>query len=363
MAVRRFTSMHWVAPIAVTAIACGMALAPGIAGATVNVSAASGVLEVNASGPGRNMVDIRPDRAAYHLYAPSVVVAGPGCVEIALGDVICSGDVGSVRIDGSDGPDVIDLTGVPLPVIGHGGAGGDALVAGTRAATLDGGAGDDQLTGGTAGDRLDGGEGDDLLEGAPGPDTVVGGAGDDVLRGQRGDDIITGDEGRDLEQGGAGADSLSGNQGADALVGGDGANVLSPGTGGDTVFVPANPTDALQCQTALQPTSTAMQPCADVKRGPPPASWPPSGTSAAATAIGRKLAWVVVALHATAVRVHIPARTQHRITVRVHTYDINGDPLRAYCARTHTKHYPKIRHPRPPRSADTADVTLHAKQC
>jgi VCBS repeat-containing protein len=71
-----------------------------------------------------------------------------------------------VTLDGLAGDDVIDLSGVLLPAVVHGGDGDDAIIGGAGDDRLFGDAGDDLLSGGPGADLLDGGEDADaaLLE-------------------------------------------------------------------------------------------------------------------------------------------------------------------------------------------------------
>ena len=69
----------------------------------------------------------------------------------------------SVRLQGLDGQDVIDASGLSgMLFTGNGGDGNDILLGSAAADVLDGGAGDDVLIGGGGLDVLDGGAGDDI---------------------------------------------------------------------------------------------------------------------------------------------------------------------------------------------------------
>jgi Ca2+-binding RTX toxin-like protein len=156
-----------------------------------------------------------------------------------------AGSVIGVAVDGGDGDDVVEATGVAGAV--RGGAGDDRLVAhpGTGAQgrpgptpVLEGGAGADFLDGGGAGtvsyadhatavrvdlrrpDASQGGPGEQdrllgirMVIGGPGDDTLVAGPAPASLQGGRGDDTLTA---------GTGGASLDGQGGDDRLVGGPG---------------------------------------------------------------------------------------------------------------------------------------------
>jgi len=73
----------------------------------------------------------------------------------------------SLAIEGGEGNDVIDASGLPAASV---------------KVTLDGGGGNDVLRGGAGDDVLSGGDGDDILDGGGGNDVLTGGAGDDIFR-------------------------------------------------------------------------------------------------------------------------------------------------------------------------------------
>lgn len=112
----------------------------------------------------------------------------------------------TVRAEGADGDDELDLNWVDLPTgityVLDGGPGRDDLEGPTSdfPVTLLGGEGDDRLDGGDGADLLDGGPGDDLVDGDDGDDEVHGGPGDDTVSGGR-------VRSRDLVDGGPGLDS------------------------------------------------------------------------------------------------------------------------------------------------------------
>lgn len=336
-----------------TAVAVAAGFVPQRADAAVEVSVDSGVLLVKAEGSDLNLVDIRFDGVLYRVWdATPGLSAGDGCLVIDLGRAICLGEIGAATIRGSEGEDVIDLSGVPVPVEGSGGEGDDALNGGALQNTLTGGPGVDGLIGSAEDDRLDGGEGDDLLVGRDGKDVEFGGSEDDILQGGGGSgDTLTGDAGADLLLGGPGDDTLQGDSGADLLAGGSGDDSLSPGAGDDTV-VRAGPGDDLQCSVPLDGTTGAAPPCAEMRSAPPPESWPPRDTADTGPTPGAAAsppnAVPMPPGDANYMKVKIRAERRHRITVCILPKDYRLHPLRRYTARTWTKYWTKVRRPRPP---------------
>jgi Ca2+-binding RTX toxin-like protein len=108
----------------------------------------------------------------------------------ALADTRPLASVQRVFFNGSGDDDVMDATGLDLPV------------------TMMGRGGDDKLTGGRADDYLDGGPGDDKLEGGDGNDILLGGEGNDKLQSGQGSDLLIGGRGADKLDGGGGDDLL-----------------------------------------------------------------------------------------------------------------------------------------------------------
>lgn len=98
-------------------------------------------------------------------------------------------DAGGKDISGTDGKDVIDLTGAEIQ----------------NAA------------------RIEAGDGNDRVTGSEGDDIISGGAGRDTLRGGAGDDTLIGSEGRDRLEGGEGADTyvLKSDGDVDRIIGFD----------------------------------------------------------------------------------------------------------------------------------------------
>jgi Ca2+-binding RTX toxin-like protein len=147
-------------------------------------------------------------------------------------------DVGSTRLDGTDGDDIlIGLAGDDNLLAG---GGNDIAWGGDGADRLIGGDGDDRLDGGDGSDFLNGQFGDDLLIGGAGGDQLSGGAGEDVLEGGDGDDILNAHAGDDRLDGGGGDDDLNGGGGNDVLIGGAGSDVLFGSAGDDTLVTAAD---------------------------------------------------------------------------------------------------------------------------
>ena len=143
-----------------------------------------------------------------------------------LGGTAGDGQADRVAVDGTNGNDLLNVTGDASGVEVTGGAarvavqhaestdvldvsglgGNDSisatgLAAGTIAATLDGGAGDDRIAGGQGVETLLGGDGNDTIDGNGGNDIADLGAGDDTFVWDPGD-------GSDTIEGGGGNDTM-----------------------------------------------------------------------------------------------------------------------------------------------------------
>ena len=106
--------------------------------------------------------------------------------------------VGSIRMIGTEGDDVLNLARtVNVPAYVNGLGGDDRIAGGAAGDTLDGAAGDDRITGNDGDDTLAGGAGDDRLAGNDGNDTLDGGADGDRLDGGRGENAVVGVEQND----------------------------------------------------------------------------------------------------------------------------------------------------------------------
>lgn len=160
-------------------------------------------------------------------------VLSSGSVVFGNPDTILTADITSIIVNGGDGSNLIDLTGVTtadfaadLPITVNGGDGNDTIL---------GSEFNDSLVGGNGADSIVGGLGDDSLEGNNGNDTISGGVDDDSILGGDGADVITGDVGNDTVIAGNGADNVSGGDGTDSLNGGDGSDTLNGDAGDDTL--------------------------------------------------------------------------------------------------------------------------------
>jgi hypothetical protein len=110
-------------------------------------------------------------------------------------------------------------------VVGNMGGGRDRFVAARRVRVLFGAVVRGRLTpwsGGPGGDRLTSGRGADALDGGPGHDLLAGRGSPDLLRGGKGRDRLLGALGRDVLLGGPGRDRLNGGAGRDFCHGGPG---------------------------------------------------------------------------------------------------------------------------------------------
>ncbi|MGB7156510.1 MAG: PKD domain-containing protein, partial [Tepidisphaeraceae bacterium] len=101
-----------------------------------------------------------------------------GTIEVRLGGNKLGTFSGATRVivNGGDGNDVIDASGLNVPVALFGGAGNDLLVGGDVSDILSGGAGNDHLFGGRGNDLIVGGAGKDDLHSWRGNDVLVGGS-------------------------------------------------------------------------------------------------------------------------------------------------------------------------------------------
>jgi hemolysin type calcium-binding protein len=361
------------AAILIGALATGWSLAStSLSRASVELSvnptdvAGSDELVVQSVGKATNVIFVRYREPGYVITsAASPLLTGPGCLVVDLDVAVCVGPIGSAEVRGGDGTDVIDFTGVPVPVDGDGGPGDDALTGGEAANTLDGGDGVDQLTGGSRRDDLNGGSGDDWILGRAGSDSLFGASGDDIIEGGDGKgDLLTGGAGRDLLEGGDGADILDGDSGADALFGGAGADKITPGRGADTL-IRLRTTDQLNCPAEVVDNTIRPASCAEIKLGAPPEAWPPKTPSAADAASGHKpFAAPVVAGKATAVVVHVPAKRSKPVLRCLRTYKDRDRTvaLHPYRIRFRSRFWPTVAAPPPNPLARAARLTK-AKHC
>jgi hypothetical protein len=354
-------------------ISTWLGVAPAPSQASMNLSvdptdvAASKQLVLRSVGTDTNVVFVRWEDPGYVISsAGSPLMAGQGCLVVDLDVAVCVGPIVSASVVGGDGTDVVDFTGVPVPVAGDGGRGDDALTGGTATNTLKGGDGVDQLTGGPQRDELAGGDGDDWLRGLAAADSLFGDAGDDIVEGGAGSgDLLAGGTGRDLLEGGEGSDVLKGDSGSDVLAGGSGSDNIVPGRGADTV-VRLRDSDQLSCPTKVTGNKIRRLRCATIKSTPPPTAWPPaSGATSATASRDRPFAAPDVAGNATAVIVHVPAKQSRPIKRCLRTYSDRGRrvPLHPRHRITfRSKFWPTVYEPEPNPKARTARITS-AKRC
>jgi Ca2+-binding RTX toxin-like protein len=359
----------------IAALATGSLVGPVSVGqASVDVSveatdvAGSEQLVLRSAGTETNVVYVRYETPVYAITSTvSPLRAGPGCLITDLDAATCAGTIASAAIHGGDGVDVIDLTGVPVPVDGDGGPGDDALTGGVAANVLDGGEGADQLTGGEAGDSLTGGGEDDWIRGFGDSDSLFGGRGDDIIEGGAGDrEVLSGGPGRDLLEGGAGYDLLQGDDGADVLFGGRGADTMTPGNGGDAV-IGIGASDQLNCPTAVSDGQISVAPCAELESGRPPDSWPPQAqppAPALPSAHGGSYAGPVTPGNATGVQVHVSAHRWKWVKRCLRLYsDVHRQvPLHPYRIRFKSRYWPVVRVPAPNPATRSARLT-RSKRC
>lgn len=190
-------------------------------------------------------VDPTPAREFWIIERPTGVPVGMDLAKLAelraSSDVLeCAGTKGTWAeleaegydvMVGTDGDDVIDVSGGDRPDFVIGGDGNDTITTGGRADRICGGNGNDTITTGGGDDRVSGGSGNDTIDSGGGDDRVWAGSGTDTVIGGGGNDQINGE---------GGTDQLDGRQGNDKLRGGgDEPDVLIGGPGDDVCEVPA----------------------------------------------------------------------------------------------------------------------------
>jgi uncharacterized protein GlcG (DUF336 family) len=137
-----------------------------------------------------NVVGSGGDRINVFLDQSQLVVTDHG-LEVGR---FASAAVGTIKIQGGDGGDVIKIAqSVLQPATIIGGNGNDDLVAGGGPTKLVGNGGNDKLGGGPANDVLLGGPGRDLLNGRGGTNSLDGGPGADKLVHVHPGDLVTAD--------------------------------------------------------------------------------------------------------------------------------------------------------------------------
>ena len=313
--------------IGLCAACLGVLGAPGAAtGATVGVS--DGQLEVAATADGMNVIDVRPEGLAFRVHdSTDSVTAGEGCVLVSPAEAVCGGMIMVIRVQGSDGEDLLGLWGVKVPVIAHGGDGDDLIETGRAADEIDAGGGLDAVEGGRGDDAVKGGAERDRIEGGPGDDALDGESGEDVLLGGGGEDDMSGGAGGDLVNGGAGDDDLSGDGGDNVIVATRGGNTVTTGTRTDTVYTRPESLGRLRCRLTRRDRRRKCDgTSARVVVARPPQAWPPrSGASASGRARTSKVAVTVLARwpsDAERLSVTVAAERTRKVRVCVRLFDI-----------------------------------------
>jgi Ca2+-binding RTX toxin-like protein len=158
-------------------------------GAVVTATLSGGTLTVNGTSS--------IDTISFGLSSKGLNVVGNG--KTVAGSRF--NGVSRIVVNGNDGSDRIDATGLSIPLTMNGGNGDDTLI---------GGRGNDVLNGGAGNDNLDGGDGDDTLLGGIGNDVLTGGPGLDSMKGEDGNDTLNAADGLAdlLVDGGLGNDTI-----------------------------------------------------------------------------------------------------------------------------------------------------------
>jgi Ca2+-binding RTX toxin-like protein len=158
-------------------------------GAVVTATLSGGTLTVNGTSS--------IDTISFGLSSKGLNVVGNG--KTVAGSRF--NGVSRIVVNGNDGSDRIDATGLSIPLTMNGGNGDDTLI---------GGSGNDVLNGGAGNDNLDGGDGDDTLLGGIGNDVLTGGPGLDSMKGEDGNDTLNAADGLAdlLVDGGLGNDTI-----------------------------------------------------------------------------------------------------------------------------------------------------------
>ncbi len=141
-----------------------------------------------------------------------------------------------IEIQGKDGDDVADWSGIAIPTYINAGMGNDLVYGGSGNDSLTGAAGKDTLYGNAGDDRVNGGQHNDVVYGGDGNDVIYGNEANDYLDGGTGSDRLFGDEGNDSLIGGIGNDGLYGGGGKDKLLGQRGNDILSGDGGNDALW-------------------------------------------------------------------------------------------------------------------------------
>lgn len=247
---------------------------------------------------GAHVIEVQPVDASGSAQAPAVPVVWkvavaqppgtPAGVDLnalrAAGAVLeCNGKSGTFDqlteagfdvMVGTEGDDVIDVSGGDRP---------DLVIAYDGNDTIRTGPGDDQVCAGGGNDSIDAGAGKDRIAASGGNDSIAAGAGDDVVYAGGGNDTVLGGAGNDNLRGESGVDLLQGDDGDDQLSGDNETDVVIGGAGSDACGTPdagmaADPT----CETAVATTTTA-KPAANAAPASTAATAKASTTAGAAT--------------------------------------------------------------------------------
>ncbi len=169
---------------------------------------------------------------------------------------------------GTDGDDVIDVSGGDRPDIVFGLDGNDTIITGDGDDRVCGGHGNDTITTGGGNDRISGSSGNDSIDAGGGNDRVWAGSGNDSVNGGGGDDALAGEGGTDLIDGSNGNDQLNGGGDVDVLIGGPGRDrcqmpelatpATSPPTTATTTTTVTTTTDS-NGDAEAKPTTTTTE--------------------------------------------------------------------------------------------------------
>ena len=183
-----------------TVLACAgaLALAPGVAHASIASIDGNGFVEARGEPGEVNDMTTRPGEDGVILSdSAGIRTTDPACRSLSPTEVTCSGDGGLLY--GEDGNDTLRDGGMPNEFRAEGGPGDDTIVAGSTDAIVYGDAptvratdGDDTIVGSSSTRPLN-----PDVPGDAGNDTLLGGAGDDIAQAVRGSDLADGGEGND----------------------------------------------------------------------------------------------------------------------------------------------------------------------
>lgn len=129
---------------------------------------------------------------------------------------------------GTEGDDLIDVSGGDRPDFVLAYDGNDSVITGGGDDVICGGGGNDTIESGGGEDRVGGGGGNDTILTGSQNDRIWAGSGNDTIDAGAGDDQVKGEGGIDIIHGRAGDDRLMGNADLDVLMGGDGHDTCEP---------------------------------------------------------------------------------------------------------------------------------------